>query len=223
MKQLLALLPKKERVLIYISWSVKIAVLIAFITAVFSNRIFVAALSLLALVLSFLPAMIEKQFRLILPPEFETLLALFLYASLVLGEFQDYYTRFHWWDLLLHSLSALMIGLIGFMIIYALYRYHKVVFSPVFAAVFAFSFAMAIGAVWEIFEFSMDHFFALNMQKSGLVDTMTDLIVDAIGALITSISGYFYLRGGDSLLIERFVKKFIDLNERLFHKKKGFV
>ena len=37
---------------------------------------------------------------------------------------------------------------------------------------------MTIGVIWEIFEFTMDHVFDLTMQKSGLPDTMTDLIVD---------------------------------------------
>ena len=31
---------------------------------------------------------------------------------------------------------------------------------------------MMIGAVWEIFEYGMDQTFGLNMQKSGLDDTM---------------------------------------------------
>ena len=61
-------------------------------------------------------------------------------------------------------------------------------------ALFSFSFAIAIGVVWEIFEFFMDISFGLNMQKSGLIDTMGDLIVDSLGALLASGIGYFYLR-----------------------------
>jgi hypothetical protein len=44
-------------------------------------------------------------------------------------------------------------------------------------------FAVAVGAVWEIFDFSMDEPFGTDMQKamfgdpSGLTDTMWDLIV----------------------------------------------
>ncbi len=46
----------------------------------------------------------------------------------------------------------------------------------------AFSFAVSIGTLWEVFEFGMDILFGLSMQKSGVIDTMDDLIVDAIGA-----------------------------------------
>ena len=64
--------------------------------------------------------------------------------------------------------------------------------SPVFIAVFAFCFALAMGAVWEIYEFTMDSVFGTNMQKymldngtaligqAALQDTMKDIIVDAI-------------------------------------------
>ena len=50
------------------------------------------------------------------------------------------------------------------------------------------------------------------MQKNGIIDTMTDLIVDVIGGLIGAIIGYFYLKGGDSLIIKRLVEKFVRRN-----------
>jgi uncharacterized membrane protein YjdF len=60
--------------------------------------------------------------------------------------------------------------------------------NPGFVALFAFVFAIALGTLWEIFEFAMDQIFGLEMQKpmfgdpSGLTDTMWDMIVNAIGA-----------------------------------------
>ncbi|MAG38547.1 hypothetical protein CMO90_00490 [Candidatus Woesearchaeota archaeon] len=216
-------LPKKDRILLYISWFVKISIFVVLFGAIFQGRVLLATLSSIVLAISFLPSIIERKFKIILPPEFETLFALFLYGSFILGELKDYYIKFPWWDLLLHSFSAVMIGLIGFMIVYSLYYTHKIIFSSFFASLFSFSFALAIGAFWEIFEFSVDYFLGLSMQKASLIDTMWDLIVDAIGALLVSVSGYFYLRGGDSFLMERFVKKFIKLNEKLLKKKKSIV
>jgi hypothetical protein len=73
-------------------------------------------------------------------------------------------------------------------------------------AIFAFSFALAIGALWEVYEFSFDGLLGLNMQKfafadgtlmqgrDALADTMKDLIVDALGALGTSIMGYISIK-----------------------------
>jgi uncharacterized oligopeptide transporter (OPT) family protein len=81
---------------------------------------------------------------------------------------------------------------------------------------------MGMAALWEIFEFAMDQLFAMNMQKSGLVDTMWDLIVDGIGAGIISILGWWFLqtRSRDSFL-EQWIDSFIHKNPRLFNRRSG--
>ncbi|MFH1770864.1 MAG: hypothetical protein ABH828_04890 [archaeon] len=219
MKKIFKLLPRKDKILLSISWAVKLSILLVLITSIIKQNFAYIVLSILVLIISFVPSMIKKRFELILPPEFEVLFALFLYGSMILGEVRDFYLRVPWWDLLLHGMSAIMIALIGFMIVFSLYYTHKVVFSPFVAALFVFSFALAIGALWEIFEFAMDSFFGLNMLKSGIVDTMWDLIIDAGAALLVAVSGYFYLKGGPSFLIERFVKKFTSLNKHKFKNK----
>jgi hypothetical protein len=86
-----------------------------------------------------------------------------------------------------------------------------------FVALFAFMLAVGLGALWEIFEFCMDSLFGLNMQKSGLMDTMWDLIVDTAGALVIALLGYGYLRKArnDSFL-ERWIARFIRANRRFF-------
>ncbi|MBU0666591.1 MAG: hypothetical protein ABIC91_07515 [Nanoarchaeota archaeon] len=208
----------KKRVLICISNFLQFLILIALFSSIIAGRLDLSLLSFACLLISYLPFFIKKRYGWFLPPEFELAFVFFLYGSFVLGEMRSFYFRYPWWDIFLHSFSAIMLALIGFMLIYSLYITHKVVFSPVFAALFCFCFALALGASWEIFEFSADSFLGLNMQKSGLADTMCDLIVDAGGALIVAVSGYFYLRGGESLIINRIVKKFVDLNKHRFKK-----
>ncbi|MEX2353517.1 MAG: hypothetical protein WD709_04965, partial [Gammaproteobacteria bacterium] len=168
-------------------------------------------------------------FQVRIPHEFELLAVVFIYASLFLGEVLDYYTRYWWWDMLLHGGSGLLLGILGFLLIYVLNEDEHIDLnlSPGFMAFFAFVFAMAFGAIWEVFEFSMDQVFGLNMQKpmfndpSGLTDTMWDLIIDGIGALIISLLGYGYLRktGSDSFL-GKWIDNFIENNPRLFKRKK---
>ena len=93
-----------------------------------------------------------------------------------------------------------------------LYRGEKIEAHPKILALLAFLIAIAIGAIWEIFEFTMDQAFGFNMQKNGLHDTMWDLIVDAIGGAIASFAGYFYITSGwkkglISCLITEWVEK----------------
>jgi len=177
---------------------------------------------LIILFITFLPIILGKRFDVRIPHGFETLAVIFLYMSLFLGETQSYYTRFWWWDLVLHSGSAFLLGILGFLMVYVLNERKEVDLDmkPKFIALFAFMFAVSIGALWEIFEYGMDQVFGLNMQKSGLQDTMWDLIVDVAGAAFFSILGWGYInnREEDSFL-ERWIRDFVEKNPRLFEQE----
>ena len=183
-----------------------------------------AALATLGVALvATLPVALGARFDVRIPPEFELLAALFVYASLLLGEVYGYYTRYWWWDLLLHACSGLILGIFGFLLVYVMNEKEDIHLSmkPSFLALFAFMFALGMGTIWEIIEFSIDLFFRTSMQKSGLRDTMSDLIVDGLGAATISILGYGYLRtaGSDSFL-ERWIHDFVVANERFFPEPK---
>jgi hypothetical protein len=172
--------------------------------------------SSLAFILTFVPWIITKNYRIYFPAEFEIVVLLFIYASVLLGGAQGYYITVWWWDILIHGAAAIALGFIGFILLYMFQEQQKLKAKPLTIAVFSFSFALAVGALWEIFEFSMDSLFGFNMQKTGLGDTMWDLIVDAAGALFTSIIGFIYLKGGKTRLFSRFLKRFVDKNPGLF-------
>jgi len=191
--------------------------LIFVIIRAFSHRQWtVLFISTITLSLFYLPAVMAKRFRIHLPIEMQFVIVLFIYASLFLGEIKHYYIKFWWWDVLLHTVSGIGFGFAGFIILYTLYTHQRVKASPLLISVFSFCFAVAIGTVWEIYEFSMDSIFGLNMQKSGLVDTMWDLIVDSVGALFTSVSGFMYIKGGKTHILSRLLRRFMEKNPRIF-------
>lgn len=204
-----------DRVQLVLAYVLQSAIGIVAIGAVFASQWLTAVTGAAVLLISFLPAMIERELRLHLPIEFSLIVNFFLYASFALGEVRDFYQRIWWWDLLLHSISAIVIGLIGFLIIYVFHMTRRVEIAPVYIAVGTFCFALALGTLWEIFEFSMDWFFEFSMQRSGLVDTMTDLMVDTVGALLVSVAGFVYVRGGDSMIVDRTLSRFLERNPRL--------
>ena len=174
---------------IFIKISLGAAIISSVITASWMNFF----LSILAFILSIIPEFIEKKKQIDMPDIFEIIFLVFIYSSIFLGEVQQFYSIFWWWDLFLHTLSGFTLGIIGFLILYMLYQDKKFKASPILIVIFGFSFAVAIGSIWEIFEFTMDSILGFNMQKSGLIDTMSDLIVDAIGAAVAAFVGYFYL------------------------------
>ena len=192
--------------------------------AVLQGRWLLALTTLAVVAVTVVPFAVGRRFEILIPPEFEVLAVVFIYASLFLGEVRGYYVRFWWWDAVLHTGSGFLLGITGFLLVHVLNEHEDVELhmKPRFVAVFAFMFAMGMGALWEIFEFGMDQFFGLNMQKSGLVDTMWDLIVDGIGALVISVLGFGYLRtAGTNSFLERWIDSFIDSNPSMFGKRAG--
>lgn len=163
---------------------------------------------ILGIVIMFLPSMLERKLKINVPSFMNIVFVIFLYAAIYLGEVRSFYYYIPHWDTVLHTFSGAMIGALGFSLVNLLNDSHKVQInlSPLFVAVFAFSFALALGALWEVYEFSFDGLLGLNMQKfayqdgsprvgrNALQDTMKDLIVDALGALGTSIMGYISLK-----------------------------
>lgn len=183
-----------ERITHAITSFIRVALLLAAIYATLTGQWSIVYATVGTLILSYVPQFLASQIKIQLPLQFQFAILMFIYAAIILGEIGDYYERFWWWDVVLHGLSAFAIGFVGFLILYLLYARHKITASPFLVSIFAFSFGLALGAIWEIFEFAMDQFFGLDMQKSGLRDTMWDLIVDSIGAGTASIIGYVYLR-----------------------------
>jgi len=161
---------------------------------------------IVVLLLSFTPAIIERRLRVPLPVELTLVTCVFLYDSFALGEVRDFYEKIWWWDLALHGLSALTVGVIGFLGIYVFYMTRRVRVAAGWIATITFALAVSGGTLWEIFEFLMDWYFGFNMQKSGLVDTMTDLLINAAGAAIAAAIGYFYVYKEDSLLGRRVIQ-----------------
>ncbi len=172
------------------------------------------------------PLLLGRHYRIYIPPEFQLLAVLFIFASLFLGEIHSYYEKLWWWDLVLHGSSGLLMGILGFLLVYVLNASDRLALdlAPRFVALFAFLFAVAVGVLWEIFEFSMDSLLGTNMQKamlgdeSGLTDTMIDLILDALGGLIISALGGWYMARRRESFIDQWIGKFIERNPRLFQR-----
>jgi hypothetical protein len=203
-----------EKIQIIAAQLIRILIVIAIVGEIINKRWTLLFATIGILILTFIPTLIEKRYKVHLPIEFEFLIIAFIYASIFLGELKGYYSRLWWWDIVLHTGSGLAFGLIGFLILYILQRNGKIEASPIWISVFSFSFGLAIGAMWEIYEFGMDQLVGANMQGSSLLDTMWDLIVDSIGALIVSIVGFYYIKGKKEPLFNRMLNKFLKENPR---------
>ena len=84
--------------------------------------------------------------------------AMFLYCAIFLGEVFDFYYVLPYWDIILRFFSGMMLSALGFILVDMLNRNAEglVSLSPFFESMFAFCFALTLGAVGAICEFSFD-------------------------------------------------------------------
>lgn len=172
--------------------------------------------ALLGFSLTFIPALLRRVagHRIRLSQAMSCGIVLFIFCAQFLGEIKNFYYLYPWWDIFLHIVSGVILGIIGLMLAYSLntHIHTGAVLTPFFVCLFGFCFALAAGAVWEIFEFLGDRLFGMNMQKylppsgttqlytdtwrfdAGLIDTMTDIIFSMLSTLATSVAGYFFLK-----------------------------
>ncbi len=175
-------------------------------TKVRSDYVLMLLQCILGIIVMFIPSVVERKLYIDIPNKMEIMYFIFLYCAIYLGEVRNFYFLIPYWDLILHAFSGAMLGALGFSLV-SYFNDMKVLetnLSPFFVALFAFCFALASGAVWEIYEFLADSLLGTNMQKfiladgtvlaghAALRDTMTDLIVDALSSLTVTVIGYYY-------------------------------
>ncbi len=249
--------PFQRKGLVYAVYFVLRVLVILMLVAAAINRSYEnVLLCILTLFLFMLPSAFERRLHIDLPDTLEIIILLFIFAAEILGEIQDYYITFPYWDTMLHTTNGFLCAAIGFALVDILNRTERVSLnlSPFYMAVVAFCFSMTVGVLWEFFEFSMDYFLHFDMQKDtilhtistvnldpnhgttavvvdgiqdvilvladgtqrslglggyldiGIVDTMVDLFVNFIGAVIFSTIGFFYVKGrGRSRFAPRFI------------------
>ncbi|WP_367575616.1 NUDIX domain-containing protein [Acutalibacter caecimuris] len=241
---------KAHPVLFTVYVVLRVLVVAVLILQLFNREYYDVFLCALTLTLFLIPSFVERRLHIDVPNTLEVLILLFIFSAEILGEIQEYYLIFPFWDTMLHTINGFLMAAIGIAMVDILNRSRrfKVRLSPVFVAVVAFCFSMTIGVLWEFFEYGMDTFFNMDMQKDtwvsvvntvslnpegknspvsipiesvvvngqewpgyldiGIHDTMKDLFVNFIGAVVFSLIGMIYIMGrGRGNFAPRFIPR----------------
>jgi uncharacterized membrane protein YjdF len=156
----------------------------------------------------FMPEILERRFKISIVSGLHIIYIVFLYGAICLGETHDFYNTVPHWDTLMHGASGVMLGAFSYLFIDILNNSKKLrsAMSPLFVAVFSFCFALSIDCIWEVYEFTVDSFLNLNMQRymdvggtaflgrDALFDTMKDLCFDIAGSAVMAIIGYHIMK-----------------------------
>ncbi|MFD1317771.1 hypothetical protein [Loigolactobacillus zhaoyuanensis] len=167
-----------------------------------SKQLFLLLEIVLGIGILLLPQLVARLGHFKLPEILYILFLLFIYGSVYLGTVYQFYSRVPHWDKILHVGSAMLLGCLGYALIGIFVRGKQLTqLSPVFMAIFAFTFGLSIGVFWEFYEFAFDGLLGLNMQRfmahgvllrgrAALIDTMGDLFADALGTFAVALLGY---------------------------------
>lgn len=121
-------------------------------------------------------------------------LAILIHIS---GYIQGRYLAFVNWDSLAHTVSGMIVALLGFLFILFWDKIRKFNLDAGFIGIFIIFFGCVFEYFWEIWEFFIDTFFggsAAGLMQANNTDTMTDMIFVLISSLIVGIGVYIYLK-----------------------------
>ena len=176
-----------------LSWFMKLLMVLLLPVELYKGDYLFSILLVFSVILSLIPSLVERSYRVTLPFELDLLITLSIFLNTFMGEGMNFYQKVRLYDKALHIYGSAVVGLLAFVVVYTLNYTRKVRLSLPFIGFFTITFAIAMGAVWEIMEFAVDSLFGKTTQN-GLADTMWDLINDFVGGVITAAIGMLYVK-----------------------------
>lgn len=118
------------------------------------------------MVLAFLPYLSEKILKIHLSFLTNLFIQAFGLMGIACGETLDCYYRFSAWDDTMHFLSGIGVSFLAYAFLYASMGEDCLSHRKAYLSLGAFLISLAVGFLWEIYEFSFDTFFGTDMQKT---------------------------------------------------------
>lgn len=162
------------------------------------------------LVITFLPALLERNYNLPLDPW----LALWITVAIFLHTVGSagLYGQIPWWDSLTHAMSASLVAAAGYTTARAIDLHtDEIVLPHRFAFVYILVIVLAFGVLWELFEYGLDVLslatdITMPLAQHGLDDTVRDLMFNSLGAIVVAVFGQAHLLEVADLVRERIIE-----------------
>lgn len=184
-----------EKSCLIVTWVIRLIIVLTAVIRMMMHQYDTLFILVITLVITFYRPILKKWFKIELPTLLDFSIILFIFGTQYLGSAMDVYGKWHAWDTILHGLSGILFFYIGLTLLEEVRKKmggEKI--HPLIQILFGFFFVLAVGVVWEIFEFIADRYLGANMQRAigeqgqnAILDTMTDLIAAFIGASVTCI------------------------------------
>lgn len=183
---------------------------------IFNSTLYYVLLAFASLLFPFIPPMFFRVTKMRPVHSLAFLADIFCFFAFTVGMVFGGMLNIPGYDKFLHTFSGMLFGLVGLVIFYLLKHERKLEKADMSQAiVFSISFNTLVAVVWEIFEYIINFVLHNDPQKvagTGVNDTMQDIIVCLLGALIFSVSMYRYYKNGKRLLLMSAFEAFFEKN-----------
>lgn len=130
----------------------------------------------------------------------DTVLMVFIFCAFTLGTALAWYSRFAYYDLIMHFLSGVLTALLGLCLYYRLRRPEDRPAPPNrgMATALSFLFPQFVAVAWEMVEyigFLLTGHDSQRVAETGVADTMEDMMICMAGALVMAILIWIHLGG----------------------------
>jgi phosphoglycerol transferase MdoB-like AlkP superfamily enzyme len=182
---------------IRVAWLLRLLILATATVHVLQGKYLYALVCIAAIAVLVAPSLLVRTSRANMPVEVELAVLWGAVGDMTLGRMAGLYGTV-WFDKLLHFGNSLLIGVLAFLIVYALRFTGRLQTSSLTNGVVILLLALGVGAFWEITEYLADLVFHEGSQGSPamapLDDTMWDLILDGVGGALGGLAGSIYMR-----------------------------
>ncbi len=160
--------------------------------------------SLASLALVFLPCFFERLLSCRISMDLKIIYWFLTVGGPVLGNVYRLYHYVRPWDKLLHMMSGFLAAALGYALPDFLMKEPP---GKAFKCLFAVSFSVAIGGIWEIYEYILDVLFKMDMQNDTVITEISSYMLGDVPGTIGTVTNIESV----SINGEPFQKGYIDI------------
>ena len=192
----------------YLSLSIKLILVLSIISGIYNHLWHIVSTNIFLLILMFVPQIIKSKYNIKIPRIFEWSLLIFVIITLLLGKISG---------IIVPIFFGISVSFIGFMILAILYSANQIKKNYFLIILFSFNFSVVFGVAIELAKYYLKLLLKYPLSASNLSYSMQTLTFVVLGATISSIIGYFYMKYPKGILRE-FFKNVTEKNPNLFKK-----
>ena len=193
----------------YLTLAIKFILILSIINSVYNQLWHLMSTSVFLLILTFIPQIMKKSYNIVFPKQFEFMLLIFVIATLFIGNLKG---------IIVPIFFGIAISFIGFMISLILYSANQIKKNYFLIIFFSFNLAVVFGFLLELLKYYLKLILGHEITAGIYVFTMQNMTYVILGALISSILAYVYMKTKNGIL-GKVIEMFKTNNPKMFDKK----